>query len=121
MTSTIEYHSQPATRQDRWVLEKLLYQRHGYFVEVGAHDGVRHSNTLTLEGQFGWSGLLIEANPARFAELQVNRPGATCVQAVVGPHNCVNEPFAMAKREFGGSDSYNGLTRHMPKQWLENH
>jgi FkbM family methyltransferase len=37
--------------------------RPGFFVEIGANDGFTLSNTLTLEQQFNWNGLLIEANP----------------------------------------------------------
>lgn len=35
----------------------------GYFIEIGANDGIELSNTLYLEEEFGWSGLLVEANP----------------------------------------------------------
>lgn len=38
-------------------------KRDGYFVEIGVGDGTRHSNTLMLERNFGWSGILVE--PAR--------------------------------------------------------
>lgn len=119
--ATIQYHSQPATAQDKWVLEKLANKRGGYFVEVGAHNGIRHSNTLTLEESFDWTGVLIEANPKRYEELCANRPECECVQAVVGPYHSQQEPFATAQREYGGNDAFNGLTRHMSKQWVEAH
>jgi len=115
------YHSQPATAQDKWVLEKLRHKRDGYFVEVGAHDGRRHSNTLTLEESFGWTGVLIEANPERYAELCVNRGQCKCVGTVVGPYHSHKEPYIKANREHGGSDQFNGLTRFMPKNWLDAH
>ena len=41
-------------------------KRDGYFVEVGAADGVFLSNTYYLE-RLGWTGILAEPNP-RFAE-----------------------------------------------------
>ena len=37
----------------------------GTFVELGAFDGVKFSNTLMLEKCFGWQGLLIEEHPHR--------------------------------------------------------
>lgn len=40
----------------------------GYFVEVGAYDGINMSNTLLME-QMGWSGLCIEPNPRLFAQM----------------------------------------------------
>ena len=35
----------------------------GIFVEAGANDGENISNTLTLERNFGWTGLLVEPDP----------------------------------------------------------
>ena len=49
----------------------------GRFVEIGALDGVRLSNTLMLERCFGWTGLLIEGSPVNFAELRRNRRRGT--------------------------------------------
>jgi FkbM family methyltransferase len=43
--------------------------RPDYFVEIGANDGFTISNTLFLETQFGWTGLLVEPNPAYAASL----------------------------------------------------
>lgn len=48
--------------------------RNGYFVEVGANDGVNQSNTLYFEKYMGWNGLLIEAIPALAKQCQLNRP-----------------------------------------------
>jgi FkbM family methyltransferase len=48
----------------------------GYFVEAGANDGVTESNTLLLERQFGWTGLLVEPVPALAAQCRRNRPNA---------------------------------------------
>jgi FkbM family methyltransferase len=49
--------------QDRFVLEHLNQMHNGYFVDIGAHDGITFSNTYVLEQNFDWTGLLIEANP----------------------------------------------------------
>lgn len=45
----------------------------GYFIEIGANDGVAQSNTLSLELFDGWRGLLIEPIATTFASLQKNR------------------------------------------------
>lgn len=43
-------------------------------MECGALDGERESTTLTLEKDFAWSGVLIEASPIEFnAVLSKNR------------------------------------------------
>lgn len=41
----------------------------GTFLEVGAADGVRSSNTLFFEESLGWSGLLIEGASENFLQL----------------------------------------------------
>jgi FkbM family methyltransferase len=49
--------------------------RPGYYVELGANDGYRQSNTWFLEKEFGWEGVLIEPSPVAFVELlQVRSP-----------------------------------------------
>ena len=52
------------------LLQRLSPGKPGQFVELGALDGVTGSNTLGLEACYGWSGLLIEANPTNFRRLQ---------------------------------------------------
>ncbi|XP_066953433.1 uncharacterized protein [Macrobrachium rosenbergii] len=41
----------------------------GFFIEAGALDGQYLSNTLHLEKEYGWTGLLIEPNPSSYNEL----------------------------------------------------
>jgi FkbM family methyltransferase len=56
--------------------------RPGYFLEIGANDGFTLSNTIYLEEEFGWVGLLVEANPAYEASLRRRRAEVT-IAAVV--------------------------------------
>lgn len=44
----------------------------GFFVEVGADDGIDKSNTYFFE-QLGWKGICIEPSPVRYKFLQENR------------------------------------------------
>ena len=55
--------------------------RKGVFIELGAGDGLDKSNSLAFEEKLGWTGLLIEASPSLYSQLQQNRPNATCVRA----------------------------------------
>jgi FkbM family methyltransferase len=114
--SHIEFYSQPATMQDQWVVEKTEGRVGGYYVEIGAHDGKRHSNTLTLEQSFGWKGLLVEPNPNLFEKLVSSRSHARnqFADVAIGPSNKSGENFALG-------DAYGGLTRYMSQQWLDGH
>lgn len=56
--------------------------RNGYFVDLGAYDGIYLSNTYLLERRYEWNGICIEANPATFMSLRSNRR-AKCVNAFV--------------------------------------
>jgi len=58
---------------DRRLVEAIAPGRNGYFVELGAYDGVAQSNTYVLQRRFGWTGLLVEPSPVRFEECVRNR------------------------------------------------
>lgn len=45
----------------------------GFFVEAGANNGLRQSNTYYFEKYLGWKGLLIEPIPELFEECKKNR------------------------------------------------
>ncbi len=59
--------------QDLFVLDVLSEQRGGFFVDSGASNGLRGSNTKLLESSLGWTGICIEPNDKMFAELVRNR------------------------------------------------
>jgi FkbM family methyltransferase len=54
-------------------IEKYLNIDEGYFVELGANDGVNQSNTLYFEKFRGWKGVLIEPYPRNYNDLIRNR------------------------------------------------
>jgi hypothetical protein len=71
-----QYSSQ--WKQDQ-VLEPWLVRlapSKGTFIESGARDGIKESNTLYFEKQYGWSGLLVEPSNAEFPNLQKNSRNA---------------------------------------------
>ena len=49
----------------------------GNFLDVGASDGVRFSNTYLLE-KLGWQGICVEMHPSYFDMLKENRPNSIC-------------------------------------------
>jgi FkbM family methyltransferase len=52
---------------------KYLNFNDGVFLEVGANDGVFQSNSLALEKNQNWSGILIEASPYAYNQCLANR------------------------------------------------
>jgi len=74
------YYSQ--SNQDKWVAEFLEFKKNGYFIEVGAYDGIQTSNTYFFEKNFNWSGICIEANPSVFNSLIKNRKSVNVNKAV---------------------------------------
>src|SRR5262249_43476778 len=70
--STGMYHGQ--VKQDQFLNENLFKnQKGGFFVDVGAHNGLTINNTLFFEQELGWHGICIEPIPGRFKELAANR------------------------------------------------
>ena len=59
--------------QDIFCLLLNRGKRNGFFVEFGACDGLLISNTLILEREFGWRGILSEPSRAWRSEIQKNR------------------------------------------------
>lgn len=56
--------------QDRWLIEEVFPgRRGGFFLEVGGGNGLTHSNTYVLEGRFGWTGIIVEADPQQCAKI----------------------------------------------------
>jgi len=56
---------------DKKMLKYLDFDN-GYFIEIGAHDGVNNSNTLHYEKYKKWKGILIEPSFS-YAHLKKNR------------------------------------------------
>lgn len=56
-------------------LDKNVFkdQEGGFFVDIGAHDGVSLSNTAFFEKYRHWSGICFEPNPHIFSKLKNNR------------------------------------------------
>ena len=58
---------------DQRLILQIDPKNSGYFIELGANDGVSQSNTYKLQRSFGWSGLLIEPSPIKYTECVKNR------------------------------------------------
>ncbi|CAE7372695.1 S [Symbiodinium natans] len=66
--------SQSQFGEELVVIEFFGWQtkRDGVYVEIGALDGFRYSNTLVLQSCLGWTGMLIEGSPRNYEALRRN-------------------------------------------------
>jgi FkbM family methyltransferase len=59
--------------QDKVLLHFIGEKRNGFFIELGALDGIIISNTYFFEKELGWTGVLIEPIPESYENLKKNR------------------------------------------------
>jgi len=86
---------------DRWVLTMLPNQTNGFFLDIGAYDGEKFSNSKLLE-QNGWRGVCADPFPRNFQ----NR-GCKVVTGPVGPLSGAKEKMADC------SEGASGFLHHM--------
>jgi FkbM family methyltransferase len=60
----------------------------GFFIELGANDGITFSNTAFFEFHRGWMGVLIEPSVNSYNECVKNRPNSQCFNLV-----CVSNDY----------------------------
>jgi FkbM family methyltransferase len=53
------------------------------YLEVGAFDGITQSNTLVLQEQLGWSGILVEPINSYYQLLKKNRPNNIFINSLL--------------------------------------
>jgi FkbM family methyltransferase len=108
----IPYHSQYG--QDKIINERIFgSKRNGFFVDIGANDGITGSNTYFFEKEMGWSGICIEPQSDIFSKLRENRI-AECVNCAVADSN--------GKRDFlkvGHADMLSGLTENLDPKHID--
>jgi FkbM family methyltransferase len=81
MGDEMQFYSQIG--QDKYVLESFFRgKRRGVFLDIGAYDGEKFSNTLFFERSMDWTGLCVEPLPSAFARLQSRRK-AICENVAV--------------------------------------
>jgi FkbM family methyltransferase len=67
--------------QDIVALLASNVKQNGYFVEVGVGDGINHSNSLLLENDYGWNGVLVEPNRDSHDSIRAKRKAKLVTQA----------------------------------------
>lgn len=101
-SSKMAYHSQIG--QDQWVESILGKKTDGFFVELGACDGLYLSNTIFFEKERGWKGICIEPNDYYFEKLVQNRSCYT-VNELAYSFAGLTVPFAICDSVSGIIDS----------------
>jgi FkbM family methyltransferase len=83
MENKLQFYSQAG--QDKWIFEIFNFNDNspGYFLDIGAYDGVNASNSFLLE-QLGWNGICVEPNLEEFNKLNQVRK---CIKYNVAVNN----------------------------------
>lgn len=107
----MSYHSQ--SNEDRQFYEKYFKNKlNGIYVELGALDGIKYSNTFLFENYLGWSGILIEGgykNCIKLMNNQNKRPRSQIICSAI----CKNE-YA----EFKQKSAVGGIEGELPQNWF---
>jgi FkbM family methyltransferase len=97
--------------QDLAVVQYYQNKRDGFFVEIGASDGINLSNTYLLETKYNWRGICVEPIPSVFTKLCRNRPKSTCSNKAVYSESDKQVTFDIAHE----ADVLSGITCHIDK------
>jgi len=95
--------------QDRYLSSFFEGKSDGSFIEIGALDGVKFSNSLFFENS-GWSTFLCEANPNNYESIVENRPNSKeiTLKAVV-PNDYLEDTIKFLSFEPGYGDGLSGI------------
>jgi FkbM family methyltransferase len=74
MYSHVDSNGEPLENK----LDKLFNKEYGFFIELGANDGLTQSNTAFFEKSRKWSGILIEPSIIGYELCLKNRPNSIC-------------------------------------------
>ncbi|CAG0923039.1 unnamed protein product [Notodromas monacha] len=91
--------------QPKKIIELFGYKRNGTFLEAGGHDGIFFSNSLLLEVEYGWTGVLVEPQPGLFDSLLKKH------RRVAGIQTCISTKPTKMKVQLVMSDSDSSAER----------
>ena len=72
--------------EDYLLWEFFNHKVNGFFIDVGAFDGIHLSNTYSF-GNIGWKGICIEPHPEYFPFCKKNRPDSICLNLACVSHD----------------------------------
>ena len=91
----------------------------GYFIEAGANDGVNQSNTKLLEERYGWTGLLIEPVPEKYAACVRNRPGSAVEWCALVPPALDGQTVRLTYANLMTVTTSAGVSEYLKKRQVE--
>ena len=95
-------------KEDQYIIETFFRnKKNGVFLELGALDGVKFSNTYYLEKHMGWTGVLIEPTKVLFENLKINRPKSKCYNYIISETRN-NVQFAL----YNNADAMNRIQKY---------
>ena len=120
MKRLMKRHSQSQQGEDAYLVKKFFKGLcGGIYVELGALDGVKYSNTHFFRHALAWKGVLIEPNTRSFKKLKNNRaPGDDVFNAAV----CASEQvvhFLDDGRNGATSGVVEFMSHTFAKKWHE--
>jgi len=71
-----------------WKLNEIFQRENGFYIELGANDGINYSNTAFFEYEKNWTGILVEPSIIKYEECLRNRP-----ENIVLNYACVSNEY----------------------------
>ena len=103
-------HSYSQLEQDLKILKQYKFKQNGYFIEIGANDGITLSNTYLLEKKYNWKGICIEPIPEKYEQLKINR-NSICINKAIYNSSNLKLDFTISHGIDG--DLLSGITNHI--------
>ena len=97
--------------QELEVIKFYNNKEYGFFIEIGASDGLELSNTYLLETKYKWKGICCEPIPKKFEKLVKNRPNSICYKEAVYSQSGLILPFDISN----SYDLLSGISDHIDK------
>jgi FkbM family methyltransferase len=110
--------------QGQWLQDMIAYMyfseiKNGFYIEIGANDGVMYSNTYVFE-QLGWRGICVEPQKDIFEKYLTKYRKCDCRNVAISSKSEENAEFLLAT----GFNPISGLTVGMDdehKNWTKEH
>jgi len=101
--------------QDKYIYENFFKDKEsGFFLDIGAHDGIDKSNSYFFEKYLNWSGICVEPIPDVFNRLRQNRK---CISVNAGLSD--KNGSAIFWKIQGYSEMLSGLAENYNEQHKE--